>query len=346
MKTVFSEGSRQLTIKSALNIISVLQLDRLWPKSVARGVIFTLHHVRPAVDRGFNPNYSLEITPEFLELAIITAKEQGLEPVQLEDLPELLETASSERKFVCFTLDDGYRNNAEFAAPIFRKHNVPYTIFVCPGFAKRQKTMWWETVAAVLNVADTIKFDFGAGLKTIQTRSHWQKQNLFYRFSDFVHATDEGHAVSVIDQLARDYKIDPMAIVDREVMTEVELAHLSADPFVRFGGHTMCHCNLARVDEAFLRYEIEESCNVVSQYGKRKVTSFAYPYGGRFAASEREFAIVKNLGLAIAVTTQPGIIADQSENLTGMKRVSLNGFYQKKRYVKALASGLPYFNFS
>jgi peptidoglycan/xylan/chitin deacetylase (PgdA/CDA1 family) len=346
MKTVFSEGLRQLAIKSALNIISGLQLPAVFPRSIGRGVIFTLHHVRPSVDRGFNPNFSLEITPEFLEQAILTVKEQGLEPVRLEDLPELLVSSDASRKFVCFTLDDGYRNNAEFAAPIFRKHNVPYTIFVCPGFAKRQKTMWWETVAAILNVAEHIRFDFGSGPKLIQTRSTWQKQNAFYKFSGYVHSTNEGKAVQDIDDFARDHGISPMDIVDREVMTEVDLAHLSADPLVRFGGHTMCHCNLARVDETTLHQEIEESCKLVSQYSKRPVTSFAYPYGGAYAAGPREFKAAESLGLQVAVTTQPGIILDQPNHLTGMHRVSLNGFYQKKHYVKALASGLPYFNVS
>jgi peptidoglycan/xylan/chitin deacetylase (PgdA/CDA1 family) len=346
MKTVFSEGLRQFTIKSALNVISGLGLSAVFPWAAGRGVIFTLHHVRPAIDRGFNPNYSLEITPEFLETAILTAKEQGLEPVHLEDLPELLKTSAANRKFVCFTLDDGYRNNAQFAAPIFRKYNVPYTIYVCPGFAKRQKTMWWETVAAILNASDYIRFNFDADTKVVQTKSTWQKQNAFFRFSDYVHSNHEDVAVHNIDVFAKELGIDAMAIVDREVLTEDELLQLSADPLVRFGGHTMCHCNLARIDVDQLREEIDSSCKIVSQYGNRPVTSFAYPYGGRHAAGPREFRMAGDLGLKIAVTTQPGIIKNNASEFFGMKRVSLNGFYQKKRYVKALASGLPYFGVS
>jgi peptidoglycan/xylan/chitin deacetylase (PgdA/CDA1 family) len=346
MKTVFSDGLRQLTIKSALNVVSALQLVSAFPKTAGRGVIFTLHHVRPKIDRGFNPNSSLEISPEFLESAIVTAKQAGLVAVQLEDLPLLLETADPHKKFVCFTLDDGYRNNAEFAAPIFHKHNVPYTIFICPGFVRRERSMWWESLASILSLANDITFDFGHGEKHLQTRSTWQKQNAFHLFADYVNQTHEDFAVKSIEDLSRSLKIDPMAVVEREVMTEAELTKLSFDPLLRFGGHTISHCNLARADDGRLFDEIKSSCELVSKYGNRKVTSFAYPYGGKHAATVREFNVARALGVEIAVTTQPGIITNAPDQLTGMKRISLNGHYQKKRYARALASGLPYFGVS
>ncbi len=50
-----------------------------------------------------------------------------------------------------FTLDDGYRDNATFAADIFARHRAPFTIFLNSGFFGRTCTMWWETLDAVLN---------------------------------------------------------------------------------------------------------------------------------------------------------------------------------------------------
>jgi hypothetical protein len=48
-------------------------------------------------------------------------------------------------------------------------------------------------------------------------------------------------------------------------------------------------------------------------------------------------------GFSLAVTTQPGVLNSSSlERFTELGRVSLNGRYQKSRYVKALASGLPF----
>ncbi len=334
---------RHLAIRLLLNAVSYLKLASLFPKASGQGLIFTLHHVRPATSSAFDPNALLNITPEFLEQAIVASQQAGLIPVRLEDLPTLLAGLDKSKKYVCFTLDDGYKDNAEFAAPIFRKHNVPYTIFICPGLTNRTRTMWWETVAYILRDNAEISFDFGSGPEVLKLISWHAKQAAFFRFAKFVELTDEDSAVQKIDALAKSLGIDLMAIVEREIMSESELRALAKDPLVSFGGHTMTHCNLARVSPDRLNYELSESCKVVAGYAGKSVDSFAYPYGHSYTVGKREFSAAKNLGLKLAVTTQPGVLkACSLDNVTALKRVSLNGWYQHPRFVKALISGVPF----
>ena len=306
-------------------------------------MIFTLHHVRPERrESPFAPNAVLSIAPEFLEEAIGAALECELVPTHLHDLPSLLADPSDKRKFVAFTLDDGYRNNAEFAAPIFRKFGVPYTIFISPGFVERKRTIWWETAAALASKASTFQFDFGSGPKIVRSATTWQKFAAFDRLASFVQSVDEDEAVARIDDLAKDgHQIDPMAIVDRLIMREAELRELAADPLVHFGAHTVTHVNLRRVTPERLRHEIQESTAAVERYVGRRPQSFSYPYGWRSAVSEREVRAAAKAGFLAAVTTQPGMLGPAlAERPTALPRVSLNGTYQKKRYVKALISGL------
>lgn len=330
-------------IRAGLEGVALTRAGALWPAAAGRGMIFTLHHVRPARRGGFDPIATLSVTPEFLDQTIRVCIETGLTPVALDDLPRLLADPKDKRRFAAFTLDDGLRNNAEHAAPVFRRHGVPYTIFVAQGFVERTRSMWWETAKVLTRSKDRFEFDFGHGPETVSAQTLSQKQDAYERIVHFVHSNDEDAAVAQVERAARSRMIDPLAIVDQLIMTAEELKALSADPLCRFGAHTKTHIAMARVDEARLAEEVIGSMDAVEAYVGYRPTTFAYPYGTKVAISQREFDAVANAGIKLAVTTRPGVLtADSFNQPTQLPRVSLNGHYQRRRYVEALLTGLPF----
>ncbi|MDH7788387.1 peptidoglycan/xylan/chitin deacetylase (PgdA/CDA1 family) [Ochrobactrum sp. 19YEA23] len=330
-------------IRAGLELAAVPFVRKLFSGAAGRGVIFTLHHVRPAHVERFSPNAHLSVTPEFLEEAINVAINEGLTPVHLHDLPTLLGDKADRRSFVAFSLDDGYRNNAEFAAPIFRKFSVPYTIFVNPGFVERKRSAWWETAEAFVRKASSFEFDFGNGSEHVRCGTLHEKLAAFDRFTTFVKAIDEDEAVGRIDAVAQLHGVSPIGIIEELVMNEAELRQLAQDPLVHFGAHTMNHLNLRRVAEDRLHQEIEQSAAAIERYVGQKPRSFSYPYGWPTAVGKRETSAIAEAGFAVGVTTQPGVLNCNSlQSLMRLPRVSLNGYYQKPRYVKALISGVPF----
>lgn len=339
----FKNALKYFTIQIGLELTSMPLLHRLFPNAGGRGMIFTLHHVRPAQPVGFDPNDILSITPEFLEIAICTALEQGFTPVHLHDLPALLSKPADKRKFFAVTLDDSYKNNAKFAAPVFRKFNIPYTVFICPGFVSRTRTIWWETAAKLTRDTTSFFFDFGAGIERVCCKTRTEKLTAFHRLADFVQSIDEDIAVQKIDDAARLCQINPLAIVDELVMTEIDIELLASDPLVHMGAHTINHVNLRRVSSLRLKQEIEGSIAQVQKITGQQPRSFAYPYGWEIAVGKREANAVAAAGISVAVTTQPGVLTlDNLVHPTELPRVSLNGKYQKRRYVNSLISGLPF----
>jgi peptidoglycan/xylan/chitin deacetylase (PgdA/CDA1 family) len=306
-----------------------------------RGAIFTLHHVRPRPSTAFQPNDILDITPEFLETAILTLKDGGYRFIRLDEVRGAI--GDDGPPFACFTLDDGYRDNAEFAAPIFTKHGVPFTIFLARGFVDVSHSMWWETLDALLNQVDRLDFDFGAGAAALDAATGSEKLAAFNRIADFINSTDEAAAVVRLDDAARKAGVEPLDITCRLTMREDELRELARNPLVSYGAHTISHRGLARLSAAEAEREIAQSAARVGEITGRQPKSFAYPYGDGRSVSERERNIVRKLGIDIAVTTRPGTLDRQhAADGTAVPRISLNGHFQKARYVRALASGVPF----
>lgn len=330
-------------IRAGMEAVACTGAGRLLPWAAGRGMIFTLHHVRPQKNPVFRPNAHLSVTPDFLREAVETALAQGLTPVHLHELPGLLADRQDPRRFVAFTLDDGYRDNAEHAAPVFRDFGVPYTIFITKGFIERTRTIWWETAEALLTTAPSFIFDFGQGPEKVASATSAQKHHAFARLANLIHTIDEDEAVARIDAAARENGFDPTGIVDDLVMNADELRAIAADPLFRAGAHTLTHVNLARMDEARLVREIVQSADAVAAWCGYRPESFCYPYGTRAAVNAKTQAAVANAGFACAVTTRPGVLRENGMDATPLfPRVSLNGHYQKKRYVEALLSGIPF----
>jgi len=331
-------------IRAGLEAIAFSGAEALFPSAGGRGVVFTMHHVKPeeATDR-LDPNAILSITPQTLEMAIEASLEAGLVPVHLHDLPKLLSEPDNRQKYVAFTLDDGYRNNAEFAAPVFGRHNVPYTIFITTGFVERTRSMWWRTSAALVTEADGFRFDFGGGTVDVRVQNQGQKSAAFARLVQFMQHFDEDEAVARIDAAAKMAGIDPISLVDESVMSASELHDLARDPLGHLGAHTVTHVNLRRVDDDRLAREVADSTASVENYTGYRPRSFAYPYGWKTAVGEREIEVVSKAGFDVGVTTQPGVLQQPGVMpVAAIPRISLNGYFQKKRYIKALLTGLPF----
>ena len=329
-------------ISSGLEVTSVLSGLNLLRDARGRGAIFTLHHVRPRPERAFQPNDLLDVTPEFLETAILTLKSEGYDFIRLDDIPARLAEPSS-RPFACFTLDDGYRDNAAFAAGIFNRHRAPFTIFLTSGFVDRSRTMWWETLDAVLNHADRMEFDFGAGSEALSVVTPAQKLSAFNRISSHINTADEFEAVARLDGEAMRLGIDPHRITAELTLGKEELKALSANPFVSYGAHTVSHRGIARLSASDAEAEIAGSLEAIAVIAGSAPKTFAYPYGDARSFAPRERQTLKHLGVDIAVTTRPGTLRpEMAADMTALPRISLNGLYQKGRYVRALASGIPF----
>lgn len=332
---------RRAAIAGGLEVAGGLSRTGLMAGARGQGAIFTLHHVRPKLARAFDPNAHLEITPDFLDVALRTLKHDGYRFVPLEHLSEAL--AAEGGPVACFTLDDGYRNNLEHALPVFARHQAPFTVFVTGGFVDRTHTLWWETLADILATNETLRFDFGQGVETLPTQAAAEKQVAFSRVAAFIHGRDEAAAIASLNAAAIAHGVDPLAITERLILDQAGLRQLIESPLAGLGAHTISHRSVSRLSGDDARREIAQSAERVEAVAGRRPPAFAYPYGDAPAVSARDHQIVADLGFTLAVTTQPGTLTARAQSSPyALPRISLNGHFQRARYVSALASGIPF----
>ncbi|MEK9285018.1 MULTISPECIES: polysaccharide deacetylase family protein [unclassified Bradyrhizobium] len=305
------------------------------------GAIFMLHHVRPARDDAFQPNRHLEVTPDFLRATLCHLRSRDIDIVSMDELHERLVQGNFARRFAAFTLDDGYRDNLEFALPVLREFDAPSTVYVTSDFAEGIGRLWWIALEAVIAKAEQIDVQIGKAALRLDATTPAAKQAAFDRLHDWLRALPGEHDLKrEIETLCTRYDVDMAALCRGLCLPWGEVTALAADPLVTIGAHTISHCNLAKQSEAIAAQEMAMSRARIEQALGLPVLHFAYPYGDREAAGQREFALAASAGFKTAVTTRPGMLfAENAGHMTALPRVSLNGNYQDTRILPVLTSG-------
>lgn len=313
------------------------------PFARGHGAIFMLHHVRPEGRRAFEPNGMLTITPEFLDTTVREIKAAGFEIVSLDEAHERMSgEAGASKPFACFTFDDGYRDNRDYALPILRRHGAPFTIYAASDFADGRGLLWWLVLERIVRNSDELDVRQGDRVRHFVCQSAPEKTRTFQQIYWWLRTLPEREARGIVVELAGMAGIDPYAPCRELVMTWDELREIAADPLVTIGAHSVSHFALAKLDADEARAEISGSVARIEHELGRPCSHFCYPYGNAASAGEREFAVAAQLGLATAVTTRKGFIHAPQHAMTALPRVSLNGDYQTMACLKALLSGVPF----
>jgi peptidoglycan/xylan/chitin deacetylase (PgdA/CDA1 family) len=265
------------------------------------GGILMLHSI--VADDGPLPRENVQTSAAFLEKMIRHYLAQRIAVLSLSDAIAQLESGSH-RRFVSFTLDDGYRNNLTVALPIFKKYGVPFTIYVTTAFLERtyDDYRWGQLRHLVMEnysiAVDALGERLAAGSRREKLRSFQQLKRWI---------RDGKLGVERLDDLFEMHRMTAADALDRDAMTATELAAAArTEPLLEIGGHTTAHARLTSLDEATACDDIRRNKQQLEAIADREVRHFAYPYGDEASCGAREFRLAKAAGFATAVTSRIG----------------------------------------
>ena len=315
----------------------------LAPLTRGKGIIFTLHNVRPEPAESFEPNRILKVTPGFLEAAIETVEKAGYDIVSLDEAARRMKAEGETQPFACFTFDDGYRDNRDYAYPIFKARCLPFAIYVPTAYADGEGDLWWFVLEAAIRKVDRLEVTLDGAMRIFATSTPEAKDRAFYEIYWPLRAKPESELRATVRQIAEAAGYDASTLCRDLIMDWDELRALASDPLVTIGAHTRGHYAIAKLSEEDARAEIGDSVKRIEQELARPCPHFSFPYGDACSAGERDFEIVRSLGLETAVTTHKDVLRSRHRAaMTGLPRVSLNGDYQKPHYVAIMMTGLPF----
>lgn len=315
----------------------------LAPFSKGVGLIYMLHRVSPHRPGGFAPNRGLMVTPEYLDSVLVETKRAGLDIVSLDEAHRRLRDGDFSRRFACFTLDDGYRDNLEYAYRVFAAHDAPFTVYIPSEYADGEGDLWWVALEEIIASGQSIEIAAANGGAVLPIDTEAEKNGAFAYIHRILRNMDQDAQRAEMSGLCARHGLDMGALCRNLIMTWDELRQLAADPLVTIGAHTVAHYALAELPEARAREEMKHGADRIAAELGLRPEHICYPYGDSHSAGPREFRLARELGFKTAVTTRKGVIfPEHAEYLTALPRVSLNGEFQSSLYTRLFMSGAPF----
>lgn len=291
------------------------------------GIILVFHKVCPNKNKKrISGNLRREATPEYLEKAIDFFKLNGYQAISLDTLHSNLQNGKIRNKFVSFTFDDGYIDNFTYAYPIFKKHNIPFAIYITTEFPDGKTILWPDLLEELLLNNNRLEIKIRGKVLEFNCKTAEEKENTFIALRTIIMSAKNTEYIQYLKEIFEPYGIDIFKNSKGGVLSWEQIKLLSLDPLVTIGAHTITHPVLSKLTYNGAKYEILESKNKIESCIKQKVAHFAYPYGTRNEINCREIDIAKKSGFNTATTAIPGnIFPAHNRYLHYLPRIAISG---------------------
>jgi peptidoglycan/xylan/chitin deacetylase (PgdA/CDA1 family) len=211
-------------------------------------------------------------------------------------LDELYDILMEEKKFtkglVCFTVDDGLKENMTNIIPIVREFSIPITFFL--STEPIENGVFWWTYA----------------FKDIKFSSEYLKDK------SKILKMPESEKKKHIEEIKNKYSIQ------REAMTISEVTEIAKIPEVLIGSHTINHAITKNCSDTESEFEISESKKILENWIGKEIKYFSYP-NGDFSKREEKYLCKYKYKLAFT-TEQKFISKEYKDKLYYLPRFSIN----------------------
>ena len=213
-----------------------------------QGEIWCLHRV--VEERSNYPsNRELEVTPNFLEGLILQRKSDGYQFVSIDTL--IRANSLLPKKRISVSFDDGFRDVYQNAFPIFRKHNIPFSIYLTTDFPEGKADLWWIQMEKNRSIEA-----FEALMKQIYGSNGPMAKTM--------------HGVTGT-------KPDP-ALCKALSLSWSEIKEMVDSGLCTIGSHTVSHPGLTRISLDDCSRELQESRHIIKDIIGCDVIHFSYPH--------------------------------------------------------------------
>ena len=293
-----------------INYLSTIPFINRYFTGIA--TIFMLHRVDHLEKGKLKPNENMKVSPEFLESFIVELLDKGYDFISLDELYDILKSKKSTKKKIVFTLDDGYKDNYELAYPIFKKYDVPFTIYVTTSFPNKSVILWWYILEDLILENDFLIVDE----KKYICRTMEEKNRVFLEVRRVILALEQRDLLNQLNKIFVNYDIDWFSRNNELCMSWDEIKILSKDSLCTIAGHTVNHYVFHKLNDKEIITEIVDANKEIEKEIEKKVEHFAYPFGSINEVKIRELKIVEKLQFKTVTTTRKGTIYFKHENYT------------------------------
>jgi peptidoglycan/xylan/chitin deacetylase (PgdA/CDA1 family) len=223
-------------LRNKIKIISKLPFVRSYYEGVA--TIFMLHRVHPFEDNKLFSNENMKVSPEFLEMFITQLKSEGYEFINLDRLYDILQNKESTKKKIVLTLDDGYKDNYEIAYPIFKKHKIPFTIYLTTSFPEKKAILWWYILEDLIMEYDEIKLSKN---RIFKCKTNKEKERVFLEIRLIIISLKQDNFLDELNDLFESNDIDWYSKINELSMNWKQIIDISNNDLCTIAGHTKNH---------------------------------------------------------------------------------------------------------
>lgn len=267
----------------------------------APGIVLGYHRI---TDLDPDP-FSLCVRPERFVAQIDAARAAAL-------VVPLAEVGRHPQPSVAITIDDGYADSAEVAAPILSAAAGPATLFVTSDIVTSDTEFWWDRLDHLLldDVPDcaAIVLDQAGVRVRVDVRTSEGRRRAVKVLSHRLRRLPSEAIELALDEVTRQVGRAAPSCSRHSHVTERQVADLARGDLMEIGAHTRTHSMLTVLTEPRRREELAGSRAALAAIVGRSVTSCAYPFGNRESYDSSVAELAHDCGYDVACINEGGMV--------------------------------------